>query len=133
MMLLALAGCSPSAEDLAAEQAAADENIWLAMGYEGPVPAHSDSAIRSAIASIAARSDTLLIEGSTSADCEPYLDAFKVLLFADFEDERNDYIAPLSNALSQVHSGCHDRGTWEGSIDDVLAVSELGNEYVARF
>lgn len=128
-----ISGCAASPADIAAEQAADDADMWAAMGYDGSPPAHSASDIGNAISAITERSNEILINGSSDEDCEPFLDAFKVLLFADFDDERQDYMAPLKNATSRVYSGCHDRGTWEGTIDDVIDISELGGEYTARF
>ena len=130
--LLLLTGCASNA-DIAADKAQDEQDFWEAMGNEGPIPAHDASAVRSSILSITDRSDAILLNGSSEDDCEPFKTAFDVLSLAEFGDERDDYIAPLSNALSQVYSGCDGRDTWEGTIDDVALVSDLGSAYLANY
>lgn len=122
-----LAGCAAPDPERAAE------DTWAAMGYDGKPPVHDAAAVRATIASITMRSDRIILEGSTDADCEPYLDAFKVLILADFDDPRQDYMAPLKESLSQVHYTCSELGTWRGAIDDVLDVYYLGTDYLNKF
>jgi hypothetical protein len=128
----ALTGCT-SPEDEAAEKAQDAEDMWLAMGGEGEMPSADAESIRAVIEEATDRANDVLINGSNDEDCVAFGDAFMKLTVADFDDERQDYMGPIKNALSQIDNGCSDRGTWEGVVDDVVDVSELGGEYLSRF
>jgi hypothetical protein len=130
VMVLLLVGCSGQSE--AEREQHIKEQIW-SVDNDGPMPAHGADDIWAAIQSITNRSNKIIQSGSTDSDCEAFSEVFDVLSLADFNDERQDYIAPLMNATSQVYSACDGRGTWEGAIDDVLTVSALGGEYIQRF
>ncbi len=131
VVALGVTGCT-SAEAEAEKEAQLQEDIWAASN-DGPMPAHGAADIHSAIASIAERADRIALNGPTADDCEPFSEAFNILTLADFNDERQDYMATLKNATSQVYSACDGRDTWEGTADDLVDISDLGNEYAERF
>ncbi|WP_213814594.1 hypothetical protein [Glaciihabitans sp. dw_435] len=109
-----------------------DTGRWASWGGIGPAPLHDAVAIRGVIQDISNTSQTLMAGDNDSAVSPSFSDASRVLRFADFADERQDYIVPLQDALMRVANGWDD-GLWTDVQSDMTDVWELGREHMARF